>query len=103
VRSDNVCLTSRGAVLVDWNHAHRGNPHLDLACWLPSLAAECGPRPETILPEAGGLASALAGFFGSRAGMPPPPTAPRVREVQLSQLRTALPWAARELALPPPS
>jgi hypothetical protein len=101
VRSDNICLTSRGAVLVDWNHAHRGNPDLDVACWLPSLAAECGLRPETILPEAGGLASALAGFFGSRAGLPPPPTAPRVRDVQLSQLRTALPWAARELDLPP--
>jgi hypothetical protein len=101
VRSDNICVTSRGAVLVDWNHAHRGNADLDVACWLPSLADECGLQPETILPDAGGLASALAGFFGSRAGLPPPPTAPRVREVQLSQLRTALPWAARALDLPP--
>jgi hypothetical protein len=103
VRSDNICLTSRGAVLVDWNWAHRGSPDVDIAFWLPSLADEGGPRPETILPSVGGLAAAVAGFFGSRAGLPPPPTAPQVRAVQLSQLRIALPWAARELDLPPPS
>lgn len=101
VRSDNICIAPRGAVLVDWNNALVGNPDLDLACWLPSLEAEGGPPPEDLLPGAGGFAAALAGFFGSRVGLPPPPTAPRVREVQLSQLRTALPWAARELDLPP--
>ena len=100
VRSDNICIAGRGAVLVDWNNALVGNPELDLACWLPSLEAEGGPQPEELLPDAAGFAAALAGFFGSRAGLPPPPTAPRVREVQLSQLRTALPWAARTLDLP---
>lgn len=100
VRSDNICIAGRGAVLVDWNNALVGNPELDLACWLPSLEAEGGPQPEELLPDAAGFAAALAGFFGSRAGLPPPPTAPRVREVQLSQLRTALPWAARALDLP---
>jgi hypothetical protein len=101
VRSDNICLAERGAVLVDWNWAHVGNPTLDIAFWLPSLADEGGPRPDEVLPEAGRLAAAVAGFFGSRAGLPAPPTAPHVRRVQLSQLRTALPWAARELDLPP--
>jgi hypothetical protein len=101
VRSDNICLAERGAVLVDWNWAHVGNPALDVACWLPSLADEGGPQPEELLPGAGGLASAVAGFFGSRAGLPPPATAPHVRAVQLSQLRVALPWCARELDLPP--
>lgn len=101
VRSDNICLAARGAVLVDWNLVHVGNPDLDLAAWLPSLAAEGGPRPDQILSDAGAFASLLAGFFGSRVGLPPPPTAPRVREVQLSQLREALPWAAGELDLPP--
>ncbi len=33
VRSDNLCLADRGAVLVDWNLVHRGNPDLDLAGW----------------------------------------------------------------------
>jgi hypothetical protein len=101
VRSDNICLAERGAVLVDWNLAHVGNPDLDLAAWLPSLESEGGPQPEELLPDAPGFAALLAGFFGSRVGLPPPPTAPRVREVQLSQLRTALPWAARALGLAP--
>lgn len=100
VRSDNICLAERGAVLVDWNWAHVGNPALDVAFWLPSLADEGGPRPDELLPEAGGLTAVVAGFFAARAGLPAPPTAPHVRAVQLSQLRIALPWAARALDLP---
>jgi hypothetical protein len=100
VRSDNICIAERGAVLVDWNLVHVGNPDLDLAFWLPSLAYEGGPPPDELLPDGSRFAAAVAGFFGSRAGLPPPPTAPHVRAVQLSQLRTALPWAARALDLP---
>jgi hypothetical protein len=99
VRSDNLCLTDRGAVFVDWNLVHIGNPDLDLAAWAPSLRLEGGPTPETTLPDAPGLAAALAGFFASRAGLPPPPTAPDVRAFQLAQARIALPWACRELDL----
>jgi hypothetical protein len=99
VRSDNICLTNRGAVLVDWNWVHRGNPDLDLAAWAPSLHMEGGPAPERLLPGGGRLGAALAGFFGSRAGLPPPPTAPKVREVQRAQLEVALAWACRELDL----
>ena len=99
VRSDNLCLADRGAVLVDWNWAHRGNPDLDVAAWLPSLRLEGGPPPEQVLPAAGELAAALAGFFGARAGMPPPPTAPQVREFQRAQFEISLSWACRELGL----
>jgi hypothetical protein len=99
VRSDNLCLADRGAVLVDWNWVHRGNPDLDLAAWLPSLRLEGGPEPETILSGAGGLAALLAGFFASRAGLPEPPTAPRVREFQRAQAEICLSWASRELDL----
>jgi hypothetical protein len=99
VRSDNICLTERGAVLVDWNQACIGNPELDVAAWLPSLRLEGGPEPEEILPGRGGFASVLAGFFGSRVGLPPPPTAPQVREIQRVQLEVALDWASRELDL----
>jgi aminoglycoside phosphotransferase (APT) family kinase protein len=99
VRSDNLCLADRGAVLVDWNLVHTGNPDLDLAAWLPSLRLEGGPAPEELLPDAGELAAALAGFFLSRAGLPPPPTAPLVRQIQLAQGEVALAWACRELAL----
>jgi hypothetical protein len=99
VRSDNLCLADRGAVLVDWNWVHRGNPDLDLAAWLPSLRLEGGPEPEALLPGAGRLAAVLAGFFSARAGLPPPPTAPKVREFQRAQAEICLAWASRELAL----
>lgn len=100
VRSDNLCLRDDGVLLVDWNLVTRGNPLFDIAAWLPSLAAEGGPLPEEVSPDAGVFAAALAGYFCARAPMPIIPDAPRVREVQLEQARTALPWAARWLGLP---
>ncbi|HKI29853.1 MAG TPA: phosphotransferase [Actinomycetota bacterium] len=106
VRSDNVCFRpdDSHAVLIDWNLTSVGNPQIDVVFWLPSLEAEGGPAPETVLPEADpGLVSTCAAFFCARAARPPIPTAPTVREVQLVQARTALPWAARALGLPPPT
>ncbi len=100
VRSDNLCFAGDRAVLVDWNWAAVGNPDFDLGFWLPSLEAEGGPPPDAILPNAGPIAGIVSGFFASQAGLPPIPSAPRVREVQRLQLATALPWAARALGLP---
>jgi hypothetical protein len=100
IRSDNLAFVDGAAKLVDWNWASAGHPQLDLACWLPSLHAEGGPPPEALMPEGGAeFAALLAGVWAAVAGLPPPPTAPGVRAVQLSQLRVALPWAARELGL----
>jgi hypothetical protein len=100
IRSDNLAFVDGRAKLVDWNWASAGDPKLDLACWLPSLHAEGGPPPEALMPEGGAeLAALLAGVWAAVAGLPPPPTAPRVRAVQIAQLRVALPWAARELGL----
>jgi len=101
VRSDNLCFTDRGAVLVDWNLACRSNGRLDLGFWLPSLEAEGGPPPESVLPDAPEIAAWVSGFFAARAGLPLIPDAPGVRRVQREQLATALPWAIRELELPP--
>ena len=104
VRSDNICFRADGsAVLVDWNLAVVGSPRLDIACWLPSLASEGGPLPESVLRDAGREAAFVSGFFAARAGHPPVPGAPAIRPLQLEQLRHALPWACRELGLPPPS
>jgi hypothetical protein len=104
VRSDNLCLREGRATLVDWNMVTVGNPQIDVAFWLPSLQAEGGPRPEEVLPDADPrLVSAVAGFFCARAGRPAIPDAPKVRDVQLIQARTALPWAARALGLPEPA
>jgi phosphotransferase family enzyme len=100
VRSDNLCFVGGRTVLVDWNLACVGNGLFDVAFWLPSLRLEGGPQPWEILPHAGPLAAAVAGFFASRAGLPPPIGAPTVREFQRRQLEVALPWAARELGLP---
>ncbi|HZQ35144.1 MAG TPA: phosphotransferase [Dehalococcoidia bacterium] len=106
VRSDNLCLRAGRALLVDWNLAAAGNPLFDLISWLPSLYAEGGPPPEALgvqqAPGASELIALIAGFFAARAGLPRIPHAPRVRDVQLQQLRVALPWAARTLGLPPP-
>jgi Ser/Thr protein kinase RdoA (MazF antagonist) len=103
VRSDNLCFVGERVVLVDWNLACVGNGRFDVAFWLPSLALEGGPDPSDVLPGAGALAVAVAGFFAARAGRPVPPGAPTVREFQLAQLKVALPWAARELGLEPPT
>lgn len=102
VRSDNLCFIGDRVILVDWNLACRGNAAVDVAAWLPSLAAEGGPDPTEIMPDEPALAALMSGFFAARAGLPPPEGAPRVRGVQLSQLKRALPWAAASLGLPPP-
>lgn len=104
VRSDNLCLMTDGSArLIDWNQACRANADLDLACWAPSLASECGMVPEELGFEIDpGLATVVAGFFAARAGLPVIPKAPRVREVQLAQLAVALPWAARRCGFAAP-
>jgi aminoglycoside phosphotransferase (APT) family kinase protein len=101
VRSDNLFLRDGVAVLVDWNLACVGNGLFDVAFWLPSLRLEDGPEPWEVLADAAPLAAAVAGFFAARAGLPAPEGAPTVRAFQLKQLEVALPWAARELGLPP--
>lgn len=105
VRSDNICFVADGAggeraVLVDWNWACRGNPRLDVASWLPSLRAEGGPTPESLMPGEPELAALICGFFASRAGLPGPG---QLRALQRRQLTAALPWAVHALGLPPPA
>lgn len=104
VRSDNLCFRpdTDQAVFVDWNWAMRGCGTFDVAGWLPSLHAEGGPAPETILPDAPAYAAALSGFWAARAGLPPPFPGARVRDIQRAQLGVALPWAVRALGLPAP-
>ena len=104
VRSDNTCIRDGRAVFVDWNLTTVGNPQFDVVFWLPSLHAEGGPAPEEVLADPDpGLVAACAAFFCSRAERPPIPSAPRVRQVQLVQARTALPWAARVLGIRVPT
>ena len=74
------------------------NPVFDIVVWLPSLEIEGGPKPETILSNAGQHAAILSGYFASQAGLP---GVPNVRKIQFKQLQSALPWTVRELDLPP--
>ena len=103
VRSDNLCLRGERALLVDWSWAAVGHPLVDLAGWAPSLHAEGGPLPETLVPDGGALAALLSGYWASQAGLPPIPGAPHVRRLQRIQLEEALAWAVRALDLPPPT
>jgi aminoglycoside phosphotransferase (APT) family kinase protein len=103
VRSDNICFLEDRTVFLDWSGACRGNPVLDLVGWLPSLALEGGPAPDTVVgDEVTDLVALVSGYWAAQAGFPPPEGAPRVRDIQLAQLTVALPWAARLLRLPPP-
>jgi hypothetical protein len=102
LRSDNLCLADERVVMVDWNFARRGNAAFGLAMLLPSLRLEAGPLPDEVLPGEAPLAALAAGYFAANAGLPAIANAPRVRWIQLRQLRIALPWAARALGLPPP-
>jgi hypothetical protein len=102
VRSDNLCFREDRMFLVDWNLGCVGNALMDVVFWLPSLRLEGGPDPAELLPATGGLAALAAGYFASRAGLPAPAMAPRVRQFQRAQAEVALPWAAQELGLPQP-
>lgn len=103
VRSDNLCFRADGqAVLIDWDCAAVGNPEFDFAFWLPSLHLEGGPAPQVAGAVTAGVVALVAGFFASDAGLPIIPHAPDVRDIQLRQLKVALPWAASVLELDPP-
>ncbi len=104
VRSDNLCVVEGRAVLVDWNLLSQGNGEFDRIAFAQTITMEGGAAPWDLLPDAdAALVAVVAGFFADRAPGPPIPTAPRVRQVQLAQLRVCLPWAARVLDLPPPT
>jgi hypothetical protein len=98
-RSDNLCFRGQTAVLIDWNWCSTGRADFDVAQWLPSLALEGGPRPWELLPQAGEYAAFLAGVWAAVVGLPPPPTAPTVRDLQRHQLEIALRWCERELSV----
>lgn len=100
LRSDNMCFSADVMKIVDWSEACTSNPDLDLGFWLPSLAFEGGPAPESFLPNRPDIAAWVSGFFASRAGLPIVPKAPLVRKVQREQLSAALPWLERALNLP---
>jgi hypothetical protein len=101
IRSDNLCFDGDRIVIIDWNWACIGNAQFDIGAWLPSLEIEGGPPPEHLLPDAGEIAAIISGYHAANAGLPAVLGAPRIRQAQLAQLKSALPWTVRSLGLPP--
>jgi thiamine kinase-like enzyme len=100
LRSDNICIHQGTVKFIDWAEAGIGSPDVDLGFFLPSLAFEGGPLPDSIMPDRPDIAAVVSGFFAARAGLPIIANAPLVRRVQQEQLSTALPWVQRQLGLP---
>jgi hypothetical protein len=103
VRADNMLVTDRGVVFVDWPHACVGTAEFDLPAWAPSVALEGGPSPEDLLAMSPGaraadadavtvLVAALSGFFVAHSLRPPPPGLPTLRTFQAAQGDVALSW-----------
>jgi len=108
LRADNVLLTPRGGVVVDWPHVCVGAGWIDLLFALPSVAMHGGGDPERLwndYPPARSadpaavtaVLTALVGFFLWLAMQPPPPNLPRLREFQRAQGEAGLAWLRQRL------
>lgn len=104
VRSDNLCFRGGSAILVDWNHAARGDSRWDRLLMLQTIELEGGPPAQAQAPDADpAIVAWLAGYFAARVGLPAPEGAPGVRRFQRAQLGVVLPWACRLLDIPEPA
>jgi Ser/Thr protein kinase RdoA (MazF antagonist) len=106
VRADNMLVTDRGVVFVDWPHACVGTAVFDVVAWAPSVELEGGPPPEELLAMYPGaraadpdavtvLVAALSGFFIAHSLRPPSQGLPTLRAFQAAQGGVALTWLRR--------
>lgn len=101
-RSDNIFFHGDLTLLIDWNWACKGNPKFDLISWLPTLHTEGGPPPWEFTLDEPNLIAMQAGYLAHRVSKPPADLNSSIWRLQQTQLRSALPWAAKALGLPPP-
>lgn len=108
LRADNALIVQRPggaeeAVAVDWPHAMRGAPFLDLTGMLPVVHATGGPAPQQVLertplgagvePEAVTVWVAVQTAYFARTSLEdPPPGIPHVRAFQRIQAEACIPW-----------
>jgi hypothetical protein len=108
IRADNILLTPRRVVFVDWAWACLAKPWFDLVALLPSVALQGGPQPEHVLAshpladtaEPDDLTTAVAALAGNwlyRGRQPDPPGIPTVRAFQRAQAAVTLDWLAQRL------
>lgn len=102
-RADNLLLTPDEVIVVDWAHASIGAPWVDLLAFLPSVAMQGGPEPESLFirhplgrdADPGAVNAALAdiaGYFTYGALQPEPPELPGLRAFQAGQAVEARRW-----------
>ncbi|MDF2561176.1 MAG: aminoglycoside phosphotransferase [Microbacterium sp.] len=105
VRADNILISDGHARFVDWPHARRGAPWIDLPFLLPSVEASGGPACEEAWPlfeEHGAppvhdmlpVISAFASYLWFAQEQPEIPQLPGLRAFQRAQAGPALRWLA---------
>jgi len=109
LRADNVLVTARGAVLVDWPWASRGPAWLDTVSLLVEVERFGGHDVDALLTalpttrdvdpdDVTGVLAGFAGYFLDAARRPPPPGLPTVREFQRVQGVALLGWVRARLS-----
>ena len=96
----------RALFMIDWNFACVGNPlaRRRVLAAEPARRGRPGARARSLhrTRRCGACRPARRATSAAHAARPEIPEAPHVRPLQRKQARTALPWAARALGLPPP-
>ena len=106
VRADNIVIAGNRVVFVDWPWAAVGASWLDLVAFLPSVAMQGGPDPESVwraMPwhrtvdadAVDTFVAALAGMFTRQSLLPAQPGLPTLRAFQGAQGRVARRWLAQ--------
>lgn len=111
LRADNLLIDADGRVrIVDWANAALGPGWFDVACMVPSVAANSEWSAAEVWSRSGfstsvghdalsAVVAALAGYFTEASRRPPVPQIPGLREFQAAQARPARAWLT-ELATP---
>lgn len=106
LRADNMLITDRGVMIVDWPHARIGAPWVDMLGMAPSVALQGGPQPDEFLfrhpaaraadpTDIDAAIAALAGYFTYQSFQAPPTGIPTVRAFQRAQGEIARAWLAK--------
>ena len=105
LRADNLLLTADGVRVIDWPHAHVGQPWIDLVWFAPSVAMQGGSTPAELVRRYGpareadpaaldAVIAGVAAFFTAGSLQPPSPGLPTLRAFQAAQAEVARAWLA---------